>query len=258
MDVCNNLHNAILYIYIISYNYRILYIQDCCTSSHSLKAVKSSPWHTLCNFHPSDVSIQISWGCVLVFLHEIIWVFPAVKKMAPLYAWSALGTREQWRSNGVQYRSYQDVKWIWHVSIWLSIFVWTHGPVDALCIWNNIIWYVLKSDIVLILGEPSFKTESHIQTLQWHTDCMAQGTHCWWTPWSWPSSGYLVRSNNQAYRLFVRWSCIGCIMYIYIYLYIIYIYIYIPIYGMHQNAILYIYTYNIYIIICLIYHHYSI
>lgn len=30
-------------------------------------------------------------GCVLVFLHEIIWVFPAVKKMAPLYAWSALG-----------------------------------------------------------------------------------------------------------------------------------------------------------------------
>lgn len=30
-------------------------------------------------------------GCVLVLLHEIIWVFPAVKKMAPLYAWSALG-----------------------------------------------------------------------------------------------------------------------------------------------------------------------
>ena len=83
-----------IFVYNLEIYYRILCIQDCCTSSHSLKAVKSSPWHTLCNFHPSDVSIQISWGCVLVFLHEIIWVFPAVKKMAPLYAWSALGTQK--------------------------------------------------------------------------------------------------------------------------------------------------------------------
>ena len=31
---------------------------------------------------------------MLVLLHEIIWVFPAVKKMAPLYAWSALGAED--------------------------------------------------------------------------------------------------------------------------------------------------------------------
>jgi len=30
-------------------------------------------------------------GCVLVLLHELIWVFPAVKKMAPVAAWCALG-----------------------------------------------------------------------------------------------------------------------------------------------------------------------
>ena len=34
---------------------------------------------------------KLRQGCVLVLLHEIVWVFPAVKKMAPLYAWSALG-----------------------------------------------------------------------------------------------------------------------------------------------------------------------
>ena len=44
-------------------------------------------------FKPTVVTVKSArvWGCVLVLLHEIIWVFPAVKKMAPLYAWSALG-----------------------------------------------------------------------------------------------------------------------------------------------------------------------
>ena len=236
MDVCNNPHNAILYIYIISYNYRILYIQDCCTSSHSLKAVKSSPWHTLCNFHPSDVSIQISWGCVLVFLHEIIWVFPAVKKMAPLYAWSALGTREQWRSNGVQYRSYQDVKWIWHVSIWLSIFVWTHGPMDALCIWNNIICSKIRQCL-----DP-WRTKLQDRISHPNTS-VAHGLH---------GTGHTLlmdtlilaflrvpREEQQPSLSFI------CQMVLYR-LYNVYIYIYIPIYGMHQNAILY-YIYTIYI-----------
>lgn len=45
------------------------------------------------HFKPTVVTVKSArvWGCVLVLLHEIIWVFPAVKKMAPLYAWSALG-----------------------------------------------------------------------------------------------------------------------------------------------------------------------
>ncbi|CAE7623172.1 unnamed protein product, partial [Symbiodinium necroappetens] len=30
-------------------------------------------------------------GCVLVLLHEVIWVLPAVKRVAPCSAWCALG-----------------------------------------------------------------------------------------------------------------------------------------------------------------------